>query len=158
MTWIPTPRFGFGAVVTTLVALVLLAHSARVDDRERAAQRDAEAHGVVSPAVVEVALWSGEQDRTRVQVVVQGVRRTTSVFVGNQPLTRGMAVRVAWAPADPTRIYIVGRRPWTWWAVMRPLFATIAGVSLLLALTGLLGAHFFRRGRRGDARIRRTGE
>ena len=40
--------------------------------------------------------------------------------------------------ADPTRVYIVGVRPWTWWAAMRPLFATIAAVSLLLALTSLL--------------------
>ncbi len=137
MTWM-TPTRRFGLVITALVALVLLAHGYRVDDRERAAQRDAEAHGVVVPAVVEVSLGGSEQNRPDVQVDIQGVKRATKVFGPNHPLTRGMAVRVAWAPADPTRIYIVGERPWTWWAAMRPLFATIAGVSLLLALTGLL--------------------
>lgn len=138
MTWMRTPRFGLGAVITGLVALALLAHGYRVDNRERAAQRDAEAHGVVVPAVVEVALGGNEQNRTDVQVDIQGVKRATKVFGPDHPLIRGMAVRVAWAPADPTRIYIVGERPWTWWAAMRPLFATIAFVSLLLALTGLL--------------------
>jgi hypothetical protein len=131
-----TRRFGLGAAVAAVAALVLLANAYRVDNRERAAQQDAEAHGVVASAVVEGSMRN-KQDRTRVLVVVQGVERTTAVFA-NRPLTRGTAVRVAWAPADPTRIYIVGARPWTWWAAMRPLFLTIAGASLLLAVAGLL--------------------
>jgi len=135
-TWMATRRFGLGAAVAAVAALVLLANAYRVDNRERAAQQDAEAHGVVASAVVEGSMRN-KQDRTRVLVVVQGVERTTAVFA-NRPLTRGTAVRVAWAPADPTRIYIVGARPWTWWAAMRPLFLTIAGASLLLAVAGLL--------------------
>jgi hypothetical protein len=131
-------RFGLGAIATVLVALALLANSYRIEDRELAAQRDAEVHGVVVPTVIEGALWSGGQNQTRVLVVVRGVERRTSVFAGHPRLTRGTPVRVAWAPADPARIYIVGVRPWTWWAAKRPLFGTLAGVSLILAVTSLL--------------------
>ncbi len=130
-------RFGLEAVVTALVALMLLAYANSVDNSERAAQLDAEANGMVVAAVIEGHSFKGRWGRRSARVVVQGVERITAVFE-DQPLTRGTAVRVAWAPADPTRIYIVGARPWTWWATMRPLFRVIAGVALLVALTGLL--------------------
>lgn len=140
-----TRRLGFGALVAALVGLALFANSYRVEDRELAAQHDAETRGVVAPSVIEGALWSGKQDQTRALVIVRGVERRTSVFADHQRLIRGTPVRVAWAPADPARIYLVGVRPWTWWAAMQPLFATIAGVSLLLALTCLvLGVAFAR--------------
>lgn len=130
-------RFAFGAAVMALVAIVLLAYANHVDNGERAAQRDAEVHGVVVPSVIKGRSLQGRSRRLAVAVVVQGVERTTTVFE-ERPLTRGTAVEVAWAPADPSRIYIVGVRPWTWWAAMRPLFRAIAGVSVLVALAGLL--------------------
>jgi hypothetical protein len=130
-------RFAFGAAVTALVAIVLLAYANHVDNSERAAQRDAEAHGVIVPAVVKGRSLNTRQSWVTVLVVVQGVERTTTVFK-DEPLKRGTSVQVAWAPADPTRIYIVGARPWTRWAVTRPLFRAIAGISVLVALAGLL--------------------
>ena len=117
---------------------MLLANGYRVDQRERAAQRDAETHGVVVPAVVEVSLGGNEQNRVDVQVALEGVKRATAIFIPSHPFTGGMAVRVAWIRDDPTRIYIVGEHPWTWWAAMRPLFASIAGVSLMLTLTAVV--------------------
>jgi hypothetical protein len=130
-------RFGFGAAITALVALVLLVYGNHVDNRERAAQQEAEAHGVIVPAVVKARYWKGRTSRLRVLVVAQGVERTTTVFE-DRPLIRGTPVQVAWAPADPRRIYIVGVRPWTWWAANRLAFRAIAGVSVLVAFTGLL--------------------
>lgn len=67
---------------------------------------------------------------------VDGRERAAKIFDPGHPLTRGMTVRVAWTPADPVRIYIIGEHPWTWWVAMRPLFAVIAGVSLMVAFIG----------------------
>jgi hypothetical protein len=92
---------------------------------------------VIVPAVVKGRSLNTRQSWVTVLVVVQGVERTTTVFK-DEPLKRGTSVQVAWAPADPTRIYIVGARPWTRWAVTRPLFRAIAGISVLVALAGLL--------------------
>jgi hypothetical protein len=130
-------RFGFEAAVTALVALILLTYANSIDNRERAAQQDAEAHGVVVPAVVAGHSLKSRWGRRSVLVVVQGVERTTAVFE-DRPLTRGTPVRVAWVPNDPARIYIVGARPWTWWAQTRPLLRLIAVVSLVVGLGGFL--------------------
>jgi len=131
-------RLGFSTLVTAFVGLVLLANSYRVESRELAAQQNAEAHGVVVSTVIEGALWSGRQDQTHILVVVRGVERRTSVFADRQRLIRGTPVRVAWAPADPAHIYLVGVRPWTWWAAMRPMFVTVAAASLSTVLTCFL--------------------
>ena len=137
MTSIATRQYGLGSVATTVLAFVLLANSYRIDNRERAAQREAEEHGVVASAVIEAVDLESEQRRTRVLVIVRGVAQIATVF-SDRPFTRGTTVRVAWAPDDPARIYIVGTHPWSWWVVQRPLFGTIAGISLLVGLIALM--------------------
>jgi hypothetical protein len=130
-------RIKLAAGIAALAALALLAQAYRVDNRDRAAQQDAEAHGMTAPAVVEVSLGGNEQNRTDLMVDVAGVKRTAKIFDPSHPIVRGMALQVAWTPDDPARIYIVGERPWTWWAAMRPLFAAIAVVAVATLLAGL---------------------
>ena len=139
MTWRRQTRaYGGGAVLTLLVALALLAQSYRVDARARAAQRDAETRGVIVPGVVEVSLGAADQRQTYVQVDVQGVKRAALIFDPDHPIVRDMIVRVAWVPSDPVHVYIVGERPWTWWASMSRLWGVIAGISGVVALISLL--------------------
>jgi hypothetical protein len=126
-SFLESRRFLLAASLGLLLALGSIANGYRVEDDLLERQGEAIASGIVRDATVDGSLRDRKR-RTSVRITVDGVERRAVVFP-DRAYVQGLRVRIAYLPAEPERIYIVGSTPWSWWAATRPLFALLTFVA-----------------------------
>lgn len=126
-------RSGTALALLCLVgALAGVAYGLKLE-RDGLRERDeAIAEGVTKQARVLGSL-RGRPRRVRVRFVLDDVERRAVVFP-DRAYVEGLLIEVAYLPAEPERLYIVGATPWNWWTMQRHLFVIAAVVAGLAAI------------------------